>query len=106
MALYKFNAVQRGCSASRMPSSSSSSGPEQRLRGLAQQAAEQRRLDDEARAKADAEANAKADADAKTRAAAQAKADADAKAKAQPPGGVSPLGAGSLNFNTLPGNPQ
>jgi AsmA-like C-terminal region len=107
VALYKFNAVQRELQRQQDAIiEQQRQAEEQRLRGLAQQAAEQRRLDDEARAKADAEAQAKADADAKTRAAAQAKADADAKAKAQPPGGVSPLGAGSLNFNTLPGNPQ
>lgn len=107
VALYKFNAVQRELQRQQDAIiEQQRQAEEQRLRGLAQQAAEQRRLDDEARAKADAEARAKADADAKTRAAAQAKTDADAKAKAQPPGGVSPLGAGSLNFNTLPGNPQ
>jgi hypothetical protein len=126
VALYKFDAVQRELQRQQdAVIEQQRQAEENRLRVLAQQAAAQRQVDAEAKAKADAEAKAQAaaqaeadakaqadaDAKAKAEADAKAKADADARARAQSqqiikPGGVSPLGAGSLNFNTLPGNPQ
>jgi uncharacterized protein involved in outer membrane biogenesis len=114
VALYKYDAVQRELQQQQdLVTEQQRSAEESRLRVLARQAEVQRQAEAEARAKAEAEAAAQAEAEAKAKAEADAKAraDAEAKAKAQSPqiikpDGTAPLGAGSLNFNTLPGNPQ